>query len=52
MIWCRINGIKYRCDFKESKIVLINEKTKEYIFIPKETKVNQLSDIIKDMESL
>ena len=52
MIWCRINGTKYKCDFQEKKVVLINEETKEYFFIPKETKVNELSDIIKDMEKL
>lgn len=52
MIWCRINGTKFRCDFKEKKVVLINEETSEFFFISKETKVSELSDIIKDMEKL
>lgn len=51
MIYCRINGTKYRCDFKD-KVVLINEDTNEYIFVSLETKTSELSKIIKDMENL
>lgn len=52
MIYCRINGIKYRCDFKETKVILIDENTNQYIFVPLETKTSELSKIIKDMEIL
>ena len=52
MIYCRINGTKYHCDFKETKVVLIDEITNQYIFVPLETKTSELSKIIKDMENL
>jgi hypothetical protein len=53
MIWCRINGRKYRCEFQEkeiNKVVLINEETKSRFFIPKDIKISELPDIMEHME--